>query len=176
MVIQNAWVDDMQLERIQNDDELEALKASGQLVALPDSDYVHVSPALPANRRYARPWTVNFLNDLGKAYYAEFGVPIQVNSAVRTVQVQRKLRRRNRNAAAYSGDLASSHLSGATVDLQRRGLTKAQHKWLVNYFANLNTLGLIEPEEERRHYCFHVMVNQSYEDWRHEPAVAEGTP
>ncbi len=176
MVLQNSQINEMQLPRIKNDSELEALKVSGDLIPLRESEYVHISGALPVNRRYARPWTVNFVEDLGKAYFAEFGVPIQVNSAVRTVQVQRRLRRRNRNAAAESGELASSHLAGVTVDLQRGGLTKAQHIWLEDYFANLKTLGLIEPEEERRHYCFHVMVNQSYDNWREEPVSAEGTP
>jgi hypothetical protein len=30
----------------------------------------------------------------------------------------------------------------------------------------LKELGLIEPEEERRHWCFHIMVGGSYSEYR----------
>jgi hypothetical protein len=96
-----------------------------------------------------------------------------VNSAVRTVLVQKKLRRHNRNAAPESGETASSHLAGLTVDLQRRGMTKAQVKWMEEYMRPLKELGLIEPEEERRHWCFHIMVSARYADWRQTRSIAE---
>ena len=115
---------------------------------------------------HCRPWTLNFLNDISKAYYKEFHDQIQVNSAVRTVLVQKKLRRHNRNAAPETGETASSHLAGLTVDLQRRGMSKAQVKWMEEYLRPLKEAGLIEPEEERRHWCFHIMVAGSYDDYR----------
>jgi hypothetical protein len=34
------------------------------------------------------------------------------------------------------------------------------------YLFYLRELGLVEPEEERRHWCFHVMVSDRYADWR----------
>ena len=77
---------------------------------------------------------------------------IQVNSAVRTVKVQKKLRRHNRNAAPADGDTASSHLAGVTVDLQRRGMTKDQIRWMEHYLFYMKALGLVEPEEERHHW------------------------
>ena len=52
------------------------------------------------------------MHDISEAYYKEFHQQIQVNSAVRTVLVQKKLRRHNRNAAPESGEIASSHLAG----------------------------------------------------------------
>jgi len=176
MLLQNEQMSSMNLPPIQNDAELEELKSNGALAPFAESDHLHIAKGLPVDRAYARPWTVDFVEDVAKDYYEEFGVPLQLNSAVRTVQVQRKLRRHNSNAAPESGDIISSHLAGTTVDLQRGGLTKPQHEWLENYFANLKALGLIEPEEERRHYCFHVMVYSEYEKWREQPAVAEGTP
>jgi hypothetical protein len=27
-------------------------------------------------------------------------------------------------------------------------------------------MGLVEPEEERRQWCFHIMVAGAYDDWR----------
>jgi hypothetical protein len=35
----------------------------------------------------------------------------------------------------------------------------------------LNSLGLVEPEEERRHWCFHVMVSPRYNDWRQTQTI-----
>jgi hypothetical protein len=116
---------------------------------------------------------MDFVNDISQAYYKEFHQQIQVNSAVRTVLVQRKLRRHNRNAAPESGEIASSHLAGVTVDLQRRGMSKAQVKWMEDYMRPLKELGLIEPEEERRQWCFHIMVAGDYSTWRENKALAE---
>ena len=176
MLVQNEQMASMNLPPIKNDTELEALKADGSLAPFEESDHLHIAKGLPSDRAYARPWTVDFVEDVAKDYYEEFGVPLQLNSAVRTVVVQRRLRRHNRNAAPESGDIISSHLAGTTIDLQRGGLSKPQHQWLENYFANLKALGLIEPEEERRHYCFHIMVYQEYDRWREQPALASGTP
>ena len=96
------------------------------------------------------------------------------NSAVRTVKVQKKLRRHNRNAAPYEGDTASSHLAGVTVDLQRRGMTKQQITWMERYLFYMKAIGLVEPEEERRHWCFHIMVSGHYDDWRQTQTIVPG--
>jgi hypothetical protein len=80
--------------------------------------------------------------------------------------VQKKLRRHNRNAAPADGDTASSHLAGVTVDLQRRGLNNEQLRWMQHYLFYMKSLGLVEPEEERRHWCFHIMVSGRYSEWR----------
>jgi hypothetical protein len=87
--------------------------------------------------------------------------------------VQKKLRRHNRNAAPEKGETASSHLAGLTVDLQRRGMSKAQVKWMEEYMRPLKELGLIEPEEERRQWCFHIMVSGEYGTWRQTRMLAD---
>ena len=56
--------------------------------------------------------------------------------------------------------------AGVTVDLQRRGLSKDEIRFVERYLFYLNALGLVEPEEERRHWCFHIMVSDRYGDWR----------
>lgn len=173
---QNAEVDRLELPRIQDDDELEQLKATNELVPLRESDHLHIAPALPVERRYCRPWTRDFVEDLSRDFRAEFGHPIQLNSAVRTVKVQKKLRRHNRNAAPAEGETASSHLAGVTVDLQRRGLTQPELHWVQLYLIKLKALGLIEPEEERRHWCFHVMVFDRYSDYREAKELASRQP
>ncbi len=180
LIRQNQEIDRIELPRIQDDAQLEELKASHALVPIETSESLRIEPSLDPSRRYCRPWTRDFVEDLSEVYYREFHEQIQVNSAVRTVTVQRKLRRRNRNAAPAEGETASSHLAGVTVDLQRRGMTKEQIRFVERYLFYLNQLRLVEPEEERRHLCFHVMVSDRYDDWRqsqsifpHHPVVDE---
>jgi hypothetical protein len=173
---QNEEIDRLDLPRIQDDDELEALKASGELVPIEESDSLKIERQLDPSRRFCRPWTRDFVDDLSEAYYHEFHAQIQVNSAVRTVKVQKKLRRHNRNAAPAEGDTASSHLAGITVDLQRRGLTKDEMRFVERYLFYLNALGLVEPEEERRHWCFHVMVSDRYSGWRQTQTIFPRPP
>jgi len=166
LLIQNAEIDRLDLPRIQDETELEALKADGSLVAIVPGEALRIEPSLDPSRRFCRPWTLEFVNDLSQAYYHRFNQQIQLNSAVRTVKVQRKLRRHNRNAAPAEGDTASSHLAGVTIDLQRRGLNKEQILWMEHYLFYMKSLGLVEPEEERRHWCFHIMVSGHYSEWR----------
>src|SRR5882672_2039357 len=169
---QNEEIDRIELPRIQDDDELEALKASNALVPIRESATVKIARSLDPARRYCRPWTRDFVEDLSLAYYKQFHAQIQVNSAVRTVKVQKKLRRHNRNAAPAEGEIASSHLAGVTVDIQRRGLSSQQIKWVQNYMTPLKAQGLIEPEEERHQWVFHVMVSGRYTDWRESKMLA----
>ena len=88
------------------------------------------------------------------------------------MQVQKKLRRHNRNAAPEKGEIASSHLAGITVDIQRRGLSREQIKFVQEFMLPLKNMGLIEPEEERHQWVFHVMVSDRYSDWREAEASA----
>src|SRR5229473_449226 len=170
---QNQEIDRLDLPRIQDDDQLEALIASHALVPIVESESLKIERRLDPARRYCRPWTRDFVEDLSQAYYKQFHAQIQVNSAVRTVMVQKKLRRHNRNAAPETGATASSHLAGLTVDLQRRGMSKTQVKWMEEYMRPLKELGLIEPEEERRQWCFHIMVSGDYSTWRETKMLAD---
>lgn len=163
---QNEEIDRLDLPRIADDDELENLKARQDLVEIPESQTLRFDPRLDPNRRYCRPWARDFVQDLSEAYYRRFHNQIQVNSAVRTVRIQHKLRRHNRNAAPESGETASSHLAGITLDLQRRGMTKQQVHFVESYLFYLRALGLVEPEEERHQWVFHVMVSDRYNEWR----------
>jgi hypothetical protein len=174
MVIQNEEIDRLGLPRIQNEEQLEELVASGDLLPITPNQTLRIDPRLDPERRYCRPWTLDFVNDLSEAYFREFHDQIQINSAVRTVEVQERLRRYNSNAAPESGDLASSHLAGITVDIQRLGMTMAEIKWVEQYMLPLKEAGMIEPEEERHQRCFHVMVSDRYEDF-HDPQARATT-
>lgn len=159
---QNSEIDQAGLQRIEDDEQLQLLEERGVLVPIEETQYLVLSSSLKENRRYARPWTAQFVDDMSREFYAKFHRPIEVNSAVRTVEQQRKLMRHNHNAAPAEGELASSHLAGTTVDIAKRGLTRKQHKWITDYLADLKKQDVIEPEEERRQACFHVMVSERY--------------
>ncbi len=164
LVRENMQIDELQLPRITNDDELEQLEAAEELVPVADSTSLSVAGNLTPTRRYCRPWTRDFLQDFSAAYYAEFQKPITVTSLVRTAEQQKKLRRRNRNAAPQEGDTASTHLTGMTFDILKRGMTKKQKDWVNAYFLPLKQRGAIEPIEERRQPVFHVTVFNTYND------------
>lgn len=165
LVTENVKLDAMELPRIEDDDQLGLMEDSGDLVPIEDSRSLKVAANLTPNRRFCRPWTLDFAEDFGDAFYSEFHKPIQINSAVRTVDQQKKLRRTNRNAAPQEGDTASTHLTGVTLDISKRGLTRKEHDWINHYFLPMRDAGVIDPIEERRQPVFHVVVFEGYSDW-----------
>ena len=70
------------------------------------------------------------------------------------------------------GETASSHLAGITVDIQRRGMTRQQVAWVEQYMMPLRDQGLVEPEEERHQWVFHVAVSGHYADLRESKMLA----
>ena len=156
LLLQNQKVRQMGVVRIGDERQLSRLVEDGTLVALPITDAVRIAPSLPSNRRYVLPVTRVFLLALAQQYYAEFHLPLQVDSAVRPRDVQKKLRRFNRNAAPVDGATASSHEAGTTVDLSRH-LNKAQTQWLEQRLLVYQYLGYVLVEEER--HCFHIFVS-----------------
>ena len=169
---QNEEIDRLGLPRIADDEQLEELKKQQELVPIVESRTLLVHPNLDPKNRFCRPWTRQFLQDAAAAYYRKFRQTIQVNSAVRTEEQQKRLRRWNHNAAPASGDTESSHVAGTTVDISRHGMTREQRKWMAQYLYDLRQRGLIEAAEERREPVFHVMVSQRYESL-HEATVRE---
>ena len=163
LVHQNIELDKLQLPRINDDVELMRYELSQDLVPVSESDALKIAPNLQDNRRYCRPWTRDFLQDFSEAFYSEFHDPVQVNSLVRTAEQQRQLRRHNRFAAPEAGETASTHLTGVTVDLSRRGLSKSEYQWMLNYLMPLHEAGLVEPIEERQP-VLHIVVYEKYSD------------
>ncbi|HUS19955.1 MAG TPA: DUF5715 family protein [Terriglobales bacterium] len=176
MLRQNEEIDRLQLLRIEDDAQLEDLILKQELVEIPESRSLRIASNLDSGRRYCRPWTVAFLQDLSADFYQQFKTPIQVNSAVRTVEQQKKLRRTNRNAAPELGETASSHLAGITVDISKAGLSRKQRKWLDAYLLELRNRNLIEAAEERRQPVYHIMVSERYDGYREAQSQAENEP
>ncbi len=45
-------------------------------------------------------------------------------------------------------------------------MTQEQIHWMEHYLFYMKALGLVEPEEERHQWVFHIMVSGHYADWR----------
>jgi len=150
------------LDRIEDDGQLNEMRRRKLLMALPDNKAITVNDPLPANRRYARPWTVRFLNDLSRAHYARFHTPLVITSAVRTVEFQRRLVRINGNAAPPTGNVASPHLYGQAIDLGKRGMSTTEVAWMRAYLTSVEKSGKIDVEEEFQQACFHISVYRRY--------------
>ena len=89
-------------------------------------------------------------------------MPLQVNSAVRTVEFQRHLVHSNANAAPSTGDTASPHLTGQAIDIAKHGLSITEIAWMRAYLQPLIDQGKIDVEEEFQQSCFHISVYKSY--------------
>jgi hypothetical protein len=162
LVRQNERTEADGLTRIEDDAQLDELRREKALVSVPVSASLRVNEGLPVNRRYCRPWTAKFLTDLARAHYARFHRYVQVNSAVRTVAYQRRLIEVNGNAAPADGDIASPHLSGATIDIAKKGLSTSEIAWMRGYLYPLQLAGKLDVEEEFYQSCFHITVYKSY--------------
>ncbi len=162
LVRQNERTDEDHLERIENDDDLRDRIARGVLVPVPTSSVLSINKSLPSDRRYCRPWTARFLSDLARAHAAQFHRPLEVSSAVRTVDYQKRLIGVNGSAAAAEGDVVSPHVTGATIDIAKGGLSTREIYWMRSRLLKLQDQGKLDVEEEFQQACFHITVYKSY--------------
>jgi hypothetical protein len=159
---QNQMADEEGLERIEDEEDLADRIAHKLLVPVPASAALTVNGNLPENHRYCRPWTARFLADLARAHAAQFHSSFEVSSAVRTVAYQKRLMTENGNAAAAEGDVVSPHLTGATIDIAKSGMTRQEIGWMRSWLMPLQTADKIDVEEEFQQACFHITVYKSY--------------
>ncbi len=124
--------------------------------------YLH---AIPSDYRYLRPWARLFLDRISSQFRARFRRPMRVTSLVRTVSYQKYLSRRNGNAAPSTGPKASVHLTGACLDLSKKGMTRQQQAWVRNVLGQLRTKGYLYAIEEFQQPTFHVLVHRRYEEY-----------
>ena len=168
LVKQNKVADLEMLKRIENDRDLEELKKAGIVVPLPLS--AKIDSRLDEKWRYCLQCTSDFLDDLAVDFIDRFGRQFQVNSAVRTIERQLEIRRgdknnpENINAAPTEGQRASPHLTGATIDIAKIGLSSEELDWLRERLLLFEDRDFVEATEEWEQLCFHVMVFNSYCD------------
>ncbi len=150
------------LRPIDDKEDLDDSIANKLLVPVPVSAKLTVNHGLPTDRRYCRPWTARFLADLARLHAAIFHRPLEVTSAVRTVAYQKQLIEINDNAAAAEGSVVSPHLTGATIDIAKYGLSRQEVAWMRRTLLTLQQAGKIDVEEEFQQACFHITVYKSY--------------
>jgi hypothetical protein len=159
---QNVKLEAEGLERIEDESDLSNRIAHKLLIPVPVSDALTINPDLPAHHRYCRPWTARFLADLARMHAETFHKPLEVSSAVRTVVYQAHLRQINGNAAPAEGDIVSPHLTGATIDIAKDGLSRQEIGWMRQWLLPLEAAGKIDVEEEFQQACFHITVYKTY--------------
>ena len=157
--LENEVAESMGAYRYFTQAQVDAAVQDGTLVRLYTSCVLVVSPKLPAERRYALPATVDFINNFSTEFFRQFHQPLMVDSAVRPATVQRSLLKWNRNAAPAYGERASSHERGTTVDVSKH-LTKAQQRWMIERLLYYYALGRVLVISERS--CYHVFVRGDY--------------
>ncbi len=156
--IQNNYSNKHTLVRIKDEEELKLMVSDGYLE--PISDVVLIDTNLRKEFKYCLPWVNIFLNDLVVNFTNEFSSyrRVKLNSAVRTVEYQKNLRKINSNAA-----INSSHTTGATIDITKLGLSLEEIKWLREYLLDLERVKVVEATEENSQLVFHIMVFKNYE-------------
>jgi hypothetical protein len=162
LVRQNEKTEDEGLDRIADDEQLAALIERRHLVPVPTGAALAINGNLPEERRYCRPWTATFLADLAAAHQRRFHRGLEVSSAVRTVEYQKRLERQNGNAAPAEGDVVSPHLTGAAIDIAKNGMTREELSWMRTWLLPIQQAGKLDVEEEFRQACFHITVYKSY--------------
>jgi len=94
-----------------------------------------VNPQLEENHRYCRPWTARFLADW-RGRTKRRSRSIEVSSAVRTVEYQKRLMRTKWNAAPAEGDMVSRidrrHNRYCQEGLSRRRWPGCGNSWRVS--------------------------------------------
>lgn len=147
------------LSVIDSENKLEELKSGGFLIHIPNT--VNMDYKLEEKWRWCLPQVTFFLGDIGIEFQELFNKKLQVNSAVRTVGRQLELMKSNNNAVSPVGPKRSSHITGATVDIAKIGLTKKELEWLRKKLLLLEDNDLVEATEENDQLVFHVMIFRS---------------
>jgi hypothetical protein len=164
-IIQNERADQDHLSRMEDPAMVERWARLELLEPVPSKTGSYYLHAVAESNRYLRPWTNLFLTRLSSQYHARFRAPLRVTSLLRTEQYQRSLQRRNGNAASPEGPKRSAHLTGASLDISKKGMTRAQQAWVRNVLSSLREKGYLYAIEEYQQPVFHVLVHRNYRDY-----------
>jgi hypothetical protein len=164
----NSAADADDLSRLEDRDDLERFIAQGHLVEISATRSYYLDTigghdsAHASLYRYARPWTKRFLDREMKTLRSKFGIRAKVTSLVRTDAYQGRICRSGNGAAICGGDWweQSLHITGATVDISKEGMSCKAKKWMRSRLIALQKQGLVGAIEERG--AFHVFVRKAY--------------
>jgi hypothetical protein len=168
---QNRLADEWDLSRMSSATMIRRMASNGYLVHIPSGGRgFYVDSRLGAGYsersalRYARPWVLRFLEREGGHYADAFGgARFKVTSLIRTETYQRRLARRNVNAATGDdADSRSPHLTGSTLDISKKGMSARELAWMRRHLVALQKLGWVDAIEEIATNSFHVFVTPDF--------------
>jgi hypothetical protein len=168
---QNAAADRHDLTRMSDPAVVRRMARQGHLVRISKRGPGYfVDPKLGASYRhrevlyYARPWVQRFLQREGDHYSDAFdGARFKVSSLVRTEDYQRQLVRKNVNAApGRDWRTQSAHLTGAALDVSKRGMSTRQISWMRRHLVALQRQGWVIAVEEMKTNTFHIFVQPRF--------------
>lgn len=163
--IQNRLADEDHLSRMEDKAMVQRWARLQLLVPVKEKTRDYYLHAVPSDYQYLRPWAHVFLQRISRQFRSRFGRQMRVTSLLRTVSYQRSLARRNSNAAPWTGPKASVHLTGACLDISKKGMTRSQQSWVRNVLFQLRQKEYLYAIEEFRQPTFHVLVHRRYEDY-----------
>lgn len=153
------------LSRLRDLDAIARFRGLGLLVPVPDETRAFYVAGVRDAQQVTRPWTLEFLSTLGQASRELFGTRLRVTSLTRTADAQRRLRLVNASAAPAEGEVFSTHLTGAAVDLSTRDLAPDELAWMRVVLDRLSRRNLVHAIEEFHQPHFHVLVRRGYADY-----------
>ncbi len=163
--IQNERADDDHLSRMENRAMTQRWARLRLLERVPAKTSTYYLHAVREENRYLRPWAKLFLERLSRQFHARHRKQLRITSLLRTADYQRRLSRYNGNAAAAKGPKRSAHLTGACLDISKKGMTRAQQAWVRSVLSSLKTKGYLYAVEEYQQPVFHVLVHRDYEGY-----------
>jgi len=163
---ENKIADDDRLPRIEDGKELAARIKSGFLVAVPEhANGFYLDRHLKKEMRYIAPAALAYIEAISGAYSNEFGARkkkelLKITSLVRTEEYQRKLARRNANAAKGNvPEKRTVHTTGYAFDISTKGMPRAEIIWLADFFeADVRQCRALAIYEHKGQQDFHVFV------------------
>jgi uncharacterized protein YcbK (DUF882 family) len=161
-VLQNRRADADDLSRMRDRAMVQRFARAKLLVRVPVNTRHYYLRRIPSSYRYLRPWSKLFLDRLSRQYHARFRKKLRITSLVRTITLQRALQRRNHNAAPAYGSRRSSHLTGATLDISKKGMTSREVAWMRRVLSSLKENDYLYAVEEFAQPTFHIMVYRNY--------------
>ena len=159
LIAQNVAANHAHLARIKDTPQLKKLEKGKVLVPISHIKGVIMDSRTKPENRFLRVEAAQFLGRFAGIHLVKYHRRVFVTSAVRTMDYQRQLRKRNPNAAkADSGLLQSSHPTGETFDISTRVMVPKEAAWARMYLYSQKRAGRIIVEEETIEPCFHIMV------------------
>jgi uncharacterized protein YcbK (DUF882 family) len=151
--VQNERADDDNLSRMEDRE------------AVPSKTTTYYLHSIHDENQYLRPWAKLFLERLSKQFHARHRKALRVTSLLRTADYQKRLSGRNGNAAAAEGPKRSAHLTGACLDISKKGMTRAEQRWVRDVLASLKAKGYLYAVEEFNQPVFHILIHRNYEGY-----------